>query len=47
MPGPVLDEVLRYEKKSLFGNVVAIAFQIAFYTRMHANDIFLFLKNYF
>jgi hypothetical protein len=33
--------------KGLFGNVVAVAFQIAFRVKMHANNIFLFFKNYF
>jgi len=32
---------------SLFGSVVAIVFQSAFHLKMHQNDIFLFLKNYF
>jgi hypothetical protein len=27
--------------------VVAIAFQIAFRAEIHANDVFLFFKNYF
>jgi hypothetical protein len=27
--------------------VVAVAFQITFCAEMHANDVFLFLKNYF
>jgi hypothetical protein len=27
--------------------VVAVAFQIAFRAKMHANDVFLFFKNYF
>jgi len=27
--------------------VVAVAFQITFRAEMHANDVFLFLKNYF
>jgi hypothetical protein len=27
--------------------VIAVAFQITFYAEMHANDIFLFFKNYF
>jgi hypothetical protein len=27
--------------------VVAVAFQITFCAEMHANDIFLFFKNYF
>jgi len=31
----------------LFGSVVAIAFQIAFRAKMHANDVFLFFKNHF
>jgi hypothetical protein len=31
----------------LFGSVVAVAFQITFRVEMHANDIFLFFKNYF
>jgi hypothetical protein len=32
---------------SLFGSVVVIAFQIAFRAKIHANDVFLFFKNYF
>jgi len=28
--------------KSLFGSVVAVAFQIAFRAKMHADDFFLF-----
>jgi hypothetical protein len=31
----------------VFGIVVAIAFQIAFRAEIHANDFFLFFKNYF
>jgi len=31
----------------VFGSVVAVAFQIAFRTEIHANDIFLFFKNHF
>jgi hypothetical protein len=33
----------------VFGSVVvvAVAFQIAFRAKIHANDIFLFFKNYF
>jgi hypothetical protein len=27
--------------------VVAVAFQITFCAEMHANDVFLFFKNYF
>ena len=33
--------------KSMFGNVVAVAFQITFHAEMHVNDVFLFKKNYF
>jgi len=32
---------------SVFGSVIAGAFQIAFCAEMHANDVFLFFKNYF
>jgi hypothetical protein len=32
---------------SVFGSVVAGAFQIAFHAEMHANNIFLFFKNHF
>jgi hypothetical protein len=32
---------------SVFGSVVAGAFQIAFRVEIYANDIFLFFKNYF
>jgi hypothetical protein len=31
----------------VFGNVVVIAFQIAFRAEIHANDVFLFFKNHF
>jgi hypothetical protein len=30
--------------KSVFDNVVAVAFQITFCAEMHANDLFYFLK---
>jgi len=30
----------------LFDSIVAIVFQIIFRAKIHANDIFLFLKNY-
>jgi len=33
--------------KSVFGSVVADAFQITFRAKIHANDVFLFFKNYF
>jgi hypothetical protein len=32
---------------SVFGNVVVGTFQIIFRAKMHANDVFLFLKNHF
>ena len=32
---------------SVFDNVVVVIFQITFRAEMHANDVFLFLKNYF
>ena len=32
---------------NMFGSVVAIAFQITFCAKMHANDVFSFFKNYF
>jgi hypothetical protein len=35
------------EGKSFFDSVVAGAFQITFRVKMHANDVFLFFKNYF
>jgi len=38
---------LLFYLKGLFGSVVAVAFQIAFRATIHANDIFLFFKNYF
>jgi hypothetical protein len=33
--------------KNVFDSVVVGAFQITFRAKIHANDIFLFLKNYF
>jgi len=33
--------------KSVFGSMVAGAFQIAFRAEMHTNDVFLFFKNHF
>ena len=41
-----LDLVSKY-MKSVFGSVVAVAFQIAFRADIHVNDFFLFFKNYF
>ena len=32
---------------SVFGSVVAGAFQITFLAKIHANDVFLFFKNHF
>jgi len=32
---------------SLFGSMVAVAFQIAFRAEIHVIDVFLFLKNHF
>jgi hypothetical protein len=31
----------------MLGSVVAVAFQITFCAKMHANDVFLFFKNHF
>jgi hypothetical protein len=33
--------------QSVFGCVVASAFQITFRAKIHANDVFLFFKNHF
>jgi hypothetical protein len=33
--------------KRVFGSVVVVAFQITFRAEIHANDVFLFFKNYF
>jgi hypothetical protein len=38
---------LTWRIKSVFGNVVAVAFQIAFCAKINANDVFLFFKNHF
>jgi hypothetical protein len=35
------------EMKSVFDSVITGAFQITFRAKMHANNIFLFFKNYF
>ena len=35
------------KSKSMFGSVVAVAFQIAFRAEIHVNDVFSFFKNYF
>jgi hypothetical protein len=32
---------------TMFDSMIAVAFQIIFCVEMHANDIFLFFKNYF
>jgi hypothetical protein len=34
-------------RERTFDSVVAVAFQIAFRAKMHANDVFLFFKNHF
>jgi len=34
-------------RERTFGSVVAVAFQIAFRAKIHANDVFLFFKNHF
>jgi hypothetical protein len=34
-------------RQSVFGSVVTVAFQITFHAEIHANDVFLFFKNYF
>ena len=39
--------LLQHQIKSVFGSVVAGAFQINFHAKMHANNVFLFFKNYF
>ena len=31
----------------VFESVIVVAFQSAFHSKKHANNIFLFLKNYF
>jgi hypothetical protein len=33
--------------KGVFDSVVVVVFQIAFRAEIHANDVFLFFKNYF
>jgi len=33
--------------QSMFGSMVAVAFQITFRVEMHVNDVFSFFKNYF
>jgi hypothetical protein len=35
------------KKKSVFGSVVAGAFQITFRVKMNVNDVFSFFKNHF
>jgi hypothetical protein len=34
-------------QNSVFGSVVADAFQITFRAKIHVNDVFLFFKNHF
>jgi hypothetical protein len=35
------------EVMSVFGSVVALGFQSVFHLEKHANNVFLFFKNYF
>ena len=35
------------DTKRVFGNVVMVVFQIAFYVEIHVNDVVLFFKNHF
>jgi len=44
---PYIPEEADAESWSVFGSVVAVAFQIAFCAKIHANDVFLFFKNHF
>jgi len=48
-PNRQIPQVLRFNNLvySEFGSMVAGAFQIAFRAEIHANDVFLFFKNYF
>ena len=39
--------ILKYIYLRLFESVVAVAFQSAFHSTKHVNNVFLFLKNYF
>jgi hypothetical protein len=41
------DLTLKKNLKGVFGSVVEVAFQNIFYSKMHQNNIFLFLKIYF
>jgi hypothetical protein len=42
-----LSKEQKREILSVFGSVVAGAFQIIFRVKIHVNDIFLFFKNHF
>ena len=42
-----INKIEQKRSKSLFGSVITGAFQITFCAKMHANDVFLFFKNYF
>jgi hypothetical protein len=37
-----INKIEQKHSKSLFGSVIAGAFQITFCAKMHANDVFLF-----
>jgi hypothetical protein len=41
------NDVFAFTPLRVFGSVVVVAFQIAFRAEIHANDVFLFFKNYF
>ena len=43
----VVDQFHPKSDQSVFGSVVAGAFQIAFRAEIHVNDVFLFFKNHF
>jgi hypothetical protein len=42
-----LSKEQKREILSVFGSVVASAFEIIFHVKIHVNDVFLFFKNYF
>jgi hypothetical protein len=47
VPLKITPAVVLHAIESLFGSVVAVAFQIVFRAEIHANDVFLFFKNHF
>jgi hypothetical protein len=42
-----VEKMIQLSVMSVFGSVVAGAFQITFRAKMHANDVFSFFKNHF